>query len=105
MVVAHGADLGGVGEYGWTALHIAAFKGNTNLVRLLAELGSPVDAQSTAKHWFGSPAGSTAHHLAARNGKPDATAALLEGGADAALRDADGKTALEVAEARGKDVK
>ena len=101
MVVAHGADLGWVTEYGWTAMHEAADCGRTNLVRLLAELGAPIDAQSTAVYrtFVGIPAGSTALHVADRKGKPDVTTALLEGGADAALRDADGKTAREVAEA------
>ena len=37
--------------------------------------------------------------LAAETGKPDAAAALLGFGADAALRDAEGETALELAEA------
>ena len=101
MVVAHKADLGWLNEDGWTALHIAALKGHANLVRLLAELGAPVDAQSTAK--AGSyPAGSTALHVAAHKGT-DATTALIEGGADAALRDAGGKTAREVAEVKGED--
>ena len=45
--------------------------------------------------------GQTALHEAARNGKIQVVEALLNAGADKALKDEDGKTALEEAQKEG----
>ena len=69
-------------------------RGHTEFVRALGGThGADLDAQDSG--------GSTPLHFAAYYGKTAAARALLELGADASLRTKQGKTALEIAEAKG----
>lgn len=82
---ARGAELD-ADVYQGTALIWAAFTGQAGAVRRLLELGA--DPNRRAR--FGGPShgsGVTALHLAAENGRLEAIEALLDGGADAGIRD------------------
>src|SRR5690606_29517038 len=59
-------------------------------VKLLLEAGADPNAAT--------PAGDSALHLAATDGKLDIVQALAEGGADLAMENGAGKTALEIVE-------
>jgi len=61
-------------------------------VKLLLEAGADANAKT--------PAGDSALHLAAWDGKLEIVRALVEGGADLNLGDGNGKTALQVVEAQ-----
>ena len=75
-------------------MHEAAVRGHTEFVRALGGThGADLDAQDSG--------GSTPLHFAAYYGKTAAARALLELRADASLRTKQGKTALEIAEAKG----
>ena len=78
---------------------IAARKGHAGAVSALVRLGADLDATSSAGD------GWTALMIAANQGKVECARALLAGGADRTLRSTGrldkGKTALEIAEARG----
>ena len=80
---------------GWTPLHYAASGPNPALVRLLLDRGSPIDARS--------PNGTTPLMMAARYGTEDATAMLLERGADASLRNQLDLGAVDFARAAGRE--
>ena len=54
------ADVNAKTSYGWTALHLAAAKGHTEIVRLLISNKADVNAKT--------PDGWTALHWAAKNG-------------------------------------
>ena len=91
--VEKGADPNAVFNCGaWTRpLSIAARQDNAEAVRALLEAGANVNAQDDE--------GDTALHDAARHARSDATMrALLDGGADALLRNASGKLAWELAQ-------
>ena len=68
-----------VNQTGFTALHYAAAAGDTEIVSYLLEHYAYIDAES--------PSGMTPLMLAAREGKEDVVAQLLEAGADATLKD------------------
>ncbi|HXC55252.1 MAG TPA: ankyrin repeat domain-containing protein [Rhizomicrobium sp.] len=114
---------------GWTALHLAAFVGNDDVVILLLEAGASgrimgrAFEQNLALHAacagrrIGKPAferliaatgvdalqkqGYTALMIAAGNGYETCVDALLAAGADKAIKLADGKTAADLAGERG----
>jgi ankyrin repeat protein len=79
---------------GVPAIHEAALLGHADLVKLLARHGAAVDATDPAS-------GSTPLYAAASMGKTDAVRALLELGADKAIRSSGGRTPLEAAVASG----
>ncbi len=78
-----------VNKPGWAPLHYAASAGHTDIVTLLLEHFAYIDAEA--------PNGSTPLMMAARYGTSDAVKALLAAGADPALRNAQGLTALDLA--------
>jgi hypothetical protein len=77
-------------QTGLTALHVAAAMTRTDIMKLLAQTGAPVDAPLLS--------GITALHIGAIIGDVDSIALLLKYGADKGLRDRTGKTALEWAQ-------
>lgn len=124
------ATLTAQGPDGATMLHLAAHFGRVDVLRLLLNLGVPVDLYAggvfgnTALH--AAAAGGQAEavdvllragarpdlpdkngcaplHVAAANGLVGVVEALLAKGADAAAASKDGKTALDVARERGED--
>ncbi len=91
--VENGADPNAVFNCGaWTRpLGMAARQGNAETVRALIAAGAKVNIQDEE--------GDTALHDAARHARSDRTIqALLDGGADAMLRDANGKLAWDYAQ-------
>jgi ankyrin repeat protein len=44
-LVNHGVDVNAVGEFGWTALHTAAYQGLNDVVAYLASKGAKLDAK------------------------------------------------------------
>ena len=91
--VEKGADPNAVFNCGaWTRpLGMAARRDNATAVRALIAAGAKVDAQDEE--------GDTALHDAARHAQSDGTLqALLDGGADATLRNASGKLAWDLAQ-------
>ncbi len=82
-----------VNQRGWTALHYAAAKGNTEIVTLLLDKRADINARS--------PRHITPLMMAARNGKIYTVKLLLDHGADAALKDLDGRSVIDWAQAYG----
>lgn len=78
---------------------LAEFAGNDNTegVRLLLELGVPVDALYEGDPYFGIPNNSTALHVAAWKAWPRTVKFLIERGAPVNARDGNGITALQLA--------
>lgn len=81
------------GQRGFTPLHTAADKDQTEMVELLIEHGAQINARSDA--------GDTPLHWAAYDARMNAATLLLEKGADVDPRDKDGNTPLHLAAARG----
>jgi ankyrin repeat protein len=86
QLIARNAD---VNKPGWTPLHYAATSGNAAVVQLLLDHYAYIDAAS--------PNGSTPLMMAAMYGSEDAVKTLLDAGADPALKNALGLTALDFA--------
>lgn len=74
---------------GWTLLHAAAVKGDTDLIRELIDKGANVNAQNDDKR--------TPLRMAIMNGHVDAVKLLLDKGADLNTQDKDGNTPLHQA--------
>ncbi len=93
-LVAAGADVDARAEFGRTPIHEAVEGdwGNQTAVRVLAELGADVNARAGDD--------STPLMAAAAGGAVGCVEALLAAGADPALEDEDGETALDLARAR-----
>ncbi|KAG6834166.1 hypothetical protein H0H93_011469 [Arthromyces matolae] len=83
---------------GTYALTIAAKKGLIAIISLLLESGADINEIPPDKY-NGSPWQGTPLHEAAQKGHLRAVQFLLDHGADATLKDSDGKTALELARA------
>ena len=96
-LVAEGASPSAEDD-GWPAVVRAAVHGHVGAVSALARLGADLDARDSD--------GDTALMIAAHQGQVEVTRALLAGWADRTLRATDGvdkgKTALEIAEAKGE---
>jgi ankyrin repeat protein len=88
------ARVDAVDGEGVTPLVLAAYRGHTEVVKLLLERGAFVNAQEKRNGL------SSLSHAVGRGDK-ELVAVLLAHGADPALKSADGRTALERAEANG----
>lgn len=129
LLLKHGADVNAVAENGWTALMIASAKGYSDIARLLLEHGARPDIpdiyswtplmravyerrlqivkllvarQATRVNRIGEN-GLTALHLAALKGDQGIAKVLLAAGADPAIHDDYGRTALDFAK-KNKDL-
>ncbi|XP_062598482.1 oxysterol-binding protein-related protein 1-like, partial [Saccostrea cucullata] len=69
---------------GWTSLHLAAYFGHKNVVKILLENGAGIDVTN--------PNGDTALHKAAYTGRLDVVRVLLDSGADVTLINSEGQT-------------
>jgi len=78
-----------VNQPGWTALHYAAASGHNGIVTLLLEKFAYIDAESPNK--------TTPLMMAARGGHILTVKLLLDAGADATLKNEQGKTAIDLA--------
>jgi len=78
-----------VNQPGWAALHYAAANGNTDLIDFLLSESAYIDAESPNK--------TTPLMMAVRFGKYDAANLLIEQGADITLKNDQGATALDFA--------
>ncbi|MDB5751296.1 MAG: putative ankyrin repeat harboring protein [Ramlibacter sp.] len=85
-LIARDAD---VNKPGWTPLHYAATGGHLEIMALLLEHHAFIDAQSPNK--------TTPLMMAAHYGSPQAVKLLLDGGADTAMRNELGLTAIDFA--------
>lgn len=81
---------------GWTPLHLAAFFGRDDAVRLLIDHGAPLDANST-----NALRNAPLHAALAGNTLPVLVRRLVFAGADVTARDAHGNTPLHLAASRG----
>lgn len=79
----------------WTALHISANEGATDVLKALLEYIREVDVSAV------STTGSTALHLAAIKGYLDCVQILVSGGADINAKDNEGNTPLHLASMNG----
>lgn len=84
---------------GWTPLHLAAFFGHDEAVRLLIDHGAPLDANST-----NALRNSPLHAALAGTTLPLLVRRLVFAGADVTAQDASGHTPLHLAASRGSDV-
>lgn len=89
-----GVDLNAVTEDGWTALHFAAFRGYTDVVKALLAAGINVNIQGNFYH-------RTALHYAADRGYLEVVKELLKKNADTKILDKSEKTAFDVANQKG----
>jgi len=92
LLVQAGAPI--QGGKGWQPLHYAAFSGANEVVTFLLEQGAPKDVRAPSSDY-------TPLMLAVRNGHGDTAKVLLAAGADLALKNAQGETALMMAERIG----
>lgn len=83
-----------VNKTGWTPLHYAATGGHIEVVKLLLQHSAYIDAESPNK--------TTPLMMAAMYGNPQTVELLLAEGADAGLKNQKGMTALDFADAAGK---
>jgi uncharacterized protein len=86
QLIARDAD---VNKTGWTALHYAATGGHVAIMELLLDNHAYIDAES--------PNGTTPLMMAAHYGSPAAVKLLLEAGADPALKNQLGLSAIDFA--------
>ena len=83
LLAAYGGELS---PSGWTPLHYCAWEGQTDVCRLLIELGANVNARSEN--------GTTPLMMAAQQGKTDVVRLLLQSKADTTARNEHEATAL-----------
>ena len=79
-------DINIQNEHGWTALMIASYHGNLDVVKVLVENGADVNIQSNT--------GLTALMIASHTDHLDVVKLLIEIGADISIQKICGKTAL-----------
>jgi ankyrin repeat protein len=90
LLLDNGADATVLNEDGWSPLQLAARAGNADKVSALASAAPSLVSAPNAT-------GNCALHLASLNGHAPAVAALMAAGADAGVKNKEGKTAAEVA--------
>lgn len=76
-----------------TPLHYGAWKGHTEVVRTLLDLGAEIDACSRDAHYGGTPL-----HAAAHGNWKEVAALLLERGADKTIVSCNGRTPFQETE-------
>ncbi len=107
LLLGAGASVDARDDKGWTPLHWAATYGHVDLARILVTAGADPNIkvkdlqailpQRRLRHGYGGP-GQTPLHLAIGEGdSPALVAYLLAHGANPDIKDADGRTALDVA--------
>lgn len=87
-----------INQQGWTALHYAAASGDEAIAALLIARGAQLDALSPKASGAFTPL-----MMAAREGHDAAARLLLEKGARPGLKNAEGKTAVQIAREAGHD--
>ena len=92
LVNRHGIDLDIIGPDGHTPLQWAAWKGKSELCKILIDAGAKKEAGSRATYW--EKGGITALMYACRNGYLDTVKTLIEGKCKTETKDANGNTAL-----------
>jgi len=93
LLLAHGADVNGRSEDGWTPLHCAACGGLKDIAELLLKKGADVNAQDHG--------GDAALHCAALHGHKGVVELLIAHGANVNARNSRGRTPLDEAIRRG----
>ena len=93
VLIAYGANVNLKHRDGYTLLHWAIYKGNTDLLEVLIAQGADVNAKNKDS--------STPLHMAASRGDKDLLEVLITHGADVNVKDKDGFTPLHVAASRG----
>ncbi|KAH0545387.1 hypothetical protein FGG08_000528 [Glutinoglossum americanum] len=94
LLITHGVNVSAQDGSKYTPLHIAVERDNKDMVSLLLRSGTQVDLADVER--------CTPLHFAAHAGAGDIVAMLVdEGGADMSLKDADGRTALDLAITKG----
>lgn len=82
---------------GFTALHVAAYKGHRAVVKVLIDAGADVNTRDTSNRLhLGTPL-----FLAARNGHASVVHQLIKAGANVHLSTSDGLTPLAIAKNYG----
>ena len=82
---------------GFTALHVAAYKGHRAVVKVLIDAGADVNTRDTSNRLhLGTPL-----FLAARNGHASVVHQLIKAGANVHLSDRNGLTPLAMAKNNG----
>lgn len=87
-----------VNQPGWSALHYAAAGGDDKITQLLIERGAQLDALSPRASGAFTPL-----MLAAREGYETTARLLLARGANAGLKNTEGHTAAQIAKQAGRD--
>ena len=102
ILLDRGADVNARAQDGDTILHCAASKGNIEIIQILLDRGANINARvgrMAVSAW--NYQGETPLQWACASRKEAAVRLLLERGADAEIRDKNGRTAAEWAKARG----
>ncbi|WP_306397562.1 ankyrin repeat domain-containing protein [Telluria beijingensis] len=87
-----------VNQPGWTALHYAAASGDEKIAQLLIERGAQIDALSPRASGAFTPL-----MLAAREGQESTARLLLARGAKVGLKNTEGHTAAQIAKQAGRE--
>ncbi|MGE3954250.1 MAG: ankyrin repeat domain-containing protein [Parachlamydiales bacterium] len=95
LIEEEGADVNLVNSGGFTALHLAAHQGHTEVLGYLLDKGADVKQKTEA--------GCSALHFAAGNGREEIVSTLLSKGAEVDSPDSEGITPLMYAAVRGHD--
>jgi ankyrin repeat protein len=82
LLVDGGASINHMDKYGWTALHIAVYRGFQTVATLLLDRGADVNAQRLATAVFRRHPGNTPLHEAVYRNNPDMMELLLGRGAN-----------------------